>query len=1075
MAQKPRVLIISDTPVITSGMGIGHYQLASGLHETGKYTVASFGWFWHSAQQQKLEWKFPWKQFTNSRKERPYGHPDNWPNSSDTDYKNSAIYQVINDLFKPDIVIGMGDYWMLDYVYRMPIRDSFKFIHEIPIDGEPVPKFFIKDLRTADVLVSMSQYGKRVIQDRDKYCNIVVIPRGINVHEFTKINAPKDIIREKYMPAAKGNFVVGVFDRFQDRKQIGRAIEAFAKFISDGKHKDCDLYLHMDLKDPFSTSQNKTLEGEDGLIERYGIKDRIIVNRDVTVEKGVATKDLNAIYNCCDVRLSATQGEGFGLTIWEAMACGLPVIATNYTTPPELLGTNGERGLLANVQAYISGMYNIERALIDTTHAAKLLDKLYRSPSLRREIGENARRYVQKFKWDSIIKQWEQVIDNCVKPTPYRLIDKNNIQSEDTKDINIYGAVRENTGWAITTRGVAQGFKNNGWNVKITEGGGISTDYVVTQNLKNMMEAETSRNLAFINHMPEHTFKIAGECNAKYKILYFPFELDHMTYDIVTNINRIADIYACPSKFVENIAKNSGVLNTAVIPLASDIDTNAEAKDLGTKKSYKFLMLGNLGDKRKNLQRTVKAFIASFTDNDDVCLILKSMPGHKDSDPTEYVATELLGRTNPPEVRIVHCNETNIAQYFAACDCLLMPSLAEGWGHPVFQALKFGMPVIASNYGGYLEFINNGKNIQLVNGGLEKAKKSPLFKAHEAWFVPNFNEFAGAMKKAFALNMRKTGENYVADYTWTKTAKAIEDIYKTKISRQPKTRVYYERMIKNLWNRDNEVGFKGYAPVNYEFVTDPSLADFQILDITRISDKYYLRNDKYVLFFHTFGEWVEEDPTEFYDLFNNAMFVYSHIDLASIYPTINKNKFMRGPWGCQPDLWFKKEHLKNDEYQILCTGEIASTEGIRECIAACDGLGSKLLHIGHNFNYQNNSYVNKSNLSANEMNEAYNKSRWVSALRRIEGFEKPAIEGLLCGARPICFDTPLYRYWYEDLARYVKEGTEQETCQDILKVMQEEYAPITSEEINRAIKKFAWFYVARNFWEKINTIKEGTK
>jgi len=167
--------------------------------------------------------------------------------------------------------------------------------------------------------------------------------------------------------------------------------------------------------------------------------------------------------------------------------------------------------------------------------------------------------------------------------------------------------------------------------------------------------------------------------------------------------------------------------------------------------------------------------------------------------------------------------------------------------------------------------------------------------------------------------------------------------------------------------------------------------------------------------------------------------------------------------------------LNNDKYQILCTGEIASTEGIRECVAACDELHTKMLHIGHNFGYRNYSYVNKNNLDTNKMNDSYNQSLWVSGLRRIEGFEKPVIEGLLCGARPICFDTPLYRYWYGDLARYVKEGTEQETCADLIRVMKEEYAPVTQEEMEKAIKKFAWYYVARNFWQRIDkTIQEGT-
>ena len=180
---------------------------------------------------------------------------------------------------------------------------------------------------------------------------------------------------------------------------------------------------------------------------------------------------------------------------------------------------------------------------------------------------------------------------------------------------------------------------------------------------------------------------------------------------------------------------------------------------------------------------------------------------------------------------------------------------------------------------------------------------------------------------------------------------------------------------------------------------------------------------------------------------------------------------MRGPWGCQPDIWSKENGVNNDEFEILCTGEIAHTEGIRECVAACDALNTKMLHVGRDFKYTNKSYTNMHNLSHGEMKRAYNASKWVSALRRIEGFEKPAIEGLLCGARPICFDTPLYRYWYGDLARYVREADEAITYKDIIRVMSNEYTPVTAEEMEKAIKKFAWNYVSKNFWKKVEQVR----
>lgn len=1070
MSKKTKILIITDSPALDSGMGVGHREVASRLHDTGRYEIASFGWFFHNAQRQGVKWNFPWQQFTTPDSANPYGHPKD---SSTNEIKNSPVYQVIDDMFKPDIVIAMADYWMVDYLYKFidaGIR-PFKLIHEVPIDGEPIPISWVRDFKKADAIISMSKYGKRVIHDVDKSCNVTIIPRGIDIVKFAKINAPKDMLRKTYMPDAEGEFVVGVFDRFQDRKQVCRAVESFAKFISDGKHPKCSLYLHMDINDPFSISQKKTLDGEYGIIERFGIKHRVIINKHITVEKGVPVSELNALYNCCDVRLSTSQGEGWGYCTTESMACGVPNIGTAFTTFPELLGENEERGLLANVQAYITGMYNIERALVDTSHVAYQLDRLYRSPSLRKRLGECSRAFVYRFRWDVVIKQWEKLIDGLSGHNiKYKLLSSESFEKTDScgKEINILGAVRENTGWAITTRGIAGGLDKIGWDVNITEGGGISDDFKVEDNINVMMKREESRNIAFINHLPENALKIAQACNAKYRIVYFPFELDYMTSDMVGNINRLSDVYVCPTTFVENIAKKCGVLNTAVIPLASDINVDAEEVKF-TDKGYKFLMIGNLGDERKNCALVIKAYINAFTGDDDVCLILKSMPGHKNSDPSEMIRVEKLGRNNPPEIIVKHYDDSDIAKYYASSDCLLMPSKCEGWGHPVFEALMFGMPIIASNHSGYLDFIHKGKNIQLIDGVMCSAAFSPGFKNLERWFEPDFEMFGGAMKKAYALKMRKTGENYVSEYSWENTAKVIEDICTNKIDRSKKIKIYYERLIKNLWNQDNELGFKSYAPIKYEFVEDPDNADFQIIDITRISDKDYIKCKNYIVFFHCFGEWSEEKPEVFIELFENAMLVYSHLDLASIYGNYNI-KFMRGPWGCHTDMWFGLGDRDNSDYQILCTGEVAKTEGIEECISACDKLGKKLIHVGPNLRYKNFSYVNTYNLNGEEMRTAYNEAKWVSGLRRIEGFEKPVAEGLLCGCRPICFDTPLYRHWYGDLARYVKEGTDVETFVDIFRVMKEEYAPVTDEEKELVIEKFSWKNVAGKFWERVNNL-----
>jgi len=126
-----------------------------------------------------------------------------------------------------------------------------------------------------------------------------------------------------------------------------------------------------------------------------------------------------------------------------------------------------------------------------------------------------------------------------------------------------------------------------------------------------------------------------------------------------------------------------------------------------------------------------------------------------------------------------------------------------------------------------------------------------------------------------------------------------------------------------------------------------------------------------------------------------------------------------------------------------------------------------MIHVGTPFGHTNKSYNNACKISVGELRELYNKSKYVSALRRIEGFEKPAMEGLLCGARPICFDTPLYRYWYGDLAEYVPECAEKETSKAIEQVFSGEHRAVTNEEMLTAINKFGWRNVSINFWDRL--------
>ncbi|MFC1680188.1 glycosyltransferase family 4 protein [Pseudomonadota bacterium] len=98
------------------------------------------------------------------------------------------------------------------------------------------------------------------------------------------------------------------------------------------------------------------------------------------------------IYNQADILLFPTFREGFGLAAAEAMACGLPVIASNCSSLPELV-VDGSGG-------YLCEMGNVDEF-------ATKINTLSESPELRHEMGEFNRNRVEiKFAVERMVNEY---------------------------------------------------------------------------------------------------------------------------------------------------------------------------------------------------------------------------------------------------------------------------------------------------------------------------------------------------------------------------------------------------------------------------------------------------------------------------------------------------------------------------------------------------------------------------------------------------------------------------------------------------------------------------------------------
>ena len=177
----------------------------------------------------------------------------------------------------------------------------------------------------------------------------------------------------------------------------------------------------------------------------------------------------------------------------------------------------------------------------------------------------------------------------------------------------------------------------------------------------------------------------------------------------------------------------------------------------------------------------------------------------------------------------------------------------------------------------------------------------------------------------------------------------------------------------------------------------------------------------------------------------------------------DRDQFYHAPLGADPDVFYPRDMPK--QYTIATSGYNRLQESIRECALAAGAVNGMVFHLGETRNwYDNIIYAN--GIDDLQLATRYSMCQFVSGLRRTEGFELPAVEGLLCGARPIVFDTPDYRWNYHEFAEYVHEGSRAEVVEQLVELFKRGARPVGDAELAEARHWFNWERICGEFWNR---------
>lgn len=274
-----------------------------------------------------------------------------------------------------------------------------------------------------------------------------------------------------------------------------------------------------------------------------------------------------------------------------------------------------------------------------------------------------------------------------------------------------------------------------------------------------------SRNLQDVKIVVQHTTPNETEYKpGVFNANYFAWETDRVPPEWVNQLNQM-DLVMVPCDENIKAARKSGV----IVPIekvyhAFDFGKyqhKLEPYDIGSNNTFKFLTICQVA-KKKGLDVLLKAYFSEFTPADNTLLILKVYFGPNDTDEhrQKLIAQiqkirESMRLSDYPRIYIIHqvTDDTAINRLYATSDCYAMASRGEGWSITHFDAMGFGVPPIAVNWGGPTEFITKEAG-WLTNYNMSPVVEMPhpfpyLYTAKENWAEPHIDDLRRAMRCAY--------------------------------------------------------------------------------------------------------------------------------------------------------------------------------------------------------------------------------------------------------------------------------------------------------------------------------------
>lgn len=306
---------------------------------------------------------------------------------------------------RPDVVVVVNDPWNIPHYLKHTIG-STPMVASVAVDGLNCRGTMMNGLRHA---IFWTDFGLQQARLGGYTGPASVVPLGVDLSVFAPTAQAESRRRVGLPGQLTDSYIVGVVGRNHPRKRIDLAMMYFAEWVHRYKIHDAYLYLHVG---PTGDAGYDV----DQLAAYLQIQNRIIAPK-VEIGHGVSEEHMKYVYGSFDVMLSCTQGEGWGLTHMEGMACGVPQILPDWSALGEW-ARSVARLVPCTTVACTPNNINVVGGVPDKDATVDALQEMYASTYARewRQTAGLTLVSEDRFRWENIGKQFAEMLDECRSP-----------------------------------------------------------------------------------------------------------------------------------------------------------------------------------------------------------------------------------------------------------------------------------------------------------------------------------------------------------------------------------------------------------------------------------------------------------------------------------------------------------------------------------------------------------------------------------------------------------------------------------------------------------------------------------